>query len=58
MLDISGRRGPWSCDGSMPQCEIMPGLGIGSEWVGEQREGEEIRGRVSFRGETRNRDNI
>jgi hypothetical protein len=42
----------------MPQCEIMPGLGIGSEWVGEQREGEEIRGRVSFRGETRNRDNI
>jgi hypothetical protein len=37
----------------------MPGLGSGSEWVGEQREGERDRGKVFFfGGETRKGDNI
>jgi hypothetical protein len=31
---ISGRRGPWSCEGSVPQCREMPGQGGRSEWVG------------------------
>ena len=35
---INGRRGPWSCEGSMPQCREMPEPGSGSGWVGEQRE--------------------
>ena len=57
--DIKGRRGPWSYEGSMPQCGGMPGLGSGSEWVGEQREGERDRGKVFFfGGETRKGDNI
>jgi hypothetical protein len=38
-LDISGRRGPWSYEGSMPQYRGMPGPGSGSGWVGEQGEG-------------------
>jgi hypothetical protein len=25
LLDINGKRGPWSCEGSMPQCREMPG---------------------------------
>lgn len=32
MLSISGRRGPWSYEGSMPQCREMGGA---SEWVRE-----------------------
>ena len=32
-------RGPWSCEGSRPQCREMPGPGIRSRYVGEQREG-------------------
>jgi hypothetical protein len=40
---ISGRRGPWSWEGSIPQCSGMPGPGSGSGWVGEQGEGEEDR---------------
>ncbi|KRY63751.1 hypothetical protein T11_9870, partial [Trichinella zimbabwensis] len=28
-LDINGRRGPWSCEGFMPQCRGMPGPGMG-----------------------------
>jgi hypothetical protein len=31
MLDINERRGPWSCEGSMPQCRGMPVQGSGSE---------------------------
>jgi hypothetical protein len=23
--DISGKRGPWSCEGSIPQCRGIPG---------------------------------
>jgi hypothetical protein len=38
LLVISGRRGPRSCEGSMPQCRGMPGPGSGSGWVGEQGE--------------------
>ena len=38
LSNINGRRGPWSCEGSVPQCRGMPGQGSGSEWVGEQRE--------------------
>jgi hypothetical protein len=41
---INGRKGPWSCEGSMPQCRGMPGPGSGSGWVGEQGEGEGDRG--------------
>jgi hypothetical protein len=39
-LVINGRRGPWSCEGSMPQCRGMLGPGSWSEWVGEQGERE------------------
>jgi hypothetical protein len=38
-LVINGRRGPWSCEVSMPQYRGMTGPGIGNEWVGEQGEG-------------------
>jgi hypothetical protein len=27
LSDINGRRGPWSCEGSMPQYRGMPGRG-------------------------------
>ena len=27
LLVINERRGPWSCEGSMPQCRRMPGQG-------------------------------
>jgi hypothetical protein len=37
LVKNNGRRGPWSCEGSMPQYRGMPGLGSG--WVGEQGEG-------------------
>jgi hypothetical protein len=50
---INRRRGPWSCNGSMPHCRGMPGPRRGSGWVGEQGEGGEDRGR-----ETRKGDNI
>ena len=39
-LVINGKRGPWSGEGSVPQCRLMPGSGSRSEWVGEQREEE------------------
>jgi len=29
---ISGRRGPWSCEGLMLQCREMPGQGGRREW--------------------------
>ena len=37
--DVNGRRGPLSCEGSMPQCGGMPGPESGIEYVGEQGEG-------------------
>jgi hypothetical protein len=38
LLDINGRRGPWSWEGSMPQCSRIPRQGSGNGWVGEQWE--------------------
>ena len=32
------RKGPWSYEGSMPQCRGMPGQGSRNEWVGKQEE--------------------
>jgi hypothetical protein len=40
-----GRKGPWSCEGSMPQCRGMSGPGSRCVWVGDQGEGKRI---VSF----------
>jgi hypothetical protein len=40
LWDINERRGPWSCEGSMPLCRGIPGEGSRSGWVGEQGEGE------------------
>jgi hypothetical protein len=37
-LGYSGRRGPWSCEGSMPLYRVMPGPESRSGWVGEQGE--------------------
>jgi hypothetical protein len=37
---ISGRRGPWSCEGSMPQYRGMPEPGSLNGLVGDQGEGE------------------
>jgi hypothetical protein len=39
-----GRRGPWSCEDSMPPYGGMPGPKSGSGWVGEQGEGGGDRG--------------
>jgi len=30
---INGRRGPWSCEGSVPQCRKMPERGGLRDWV-------------------------
>ena len=38
------RRGPWSCEGSMPQCGEISGPGSGSGWVLEQGGEKEIGG--------------
>jgi hypothetical protein len=43
LSDINRRRGPWSCEGSMPQCREMPEHGNKSGWVDEQGEGEQNR---------------
>ena len=39
LSDINERTGPWSYEGSMPQCSRIPGPGSGSGWIGEQGEG-------------------
>jgi hypothetical protein len=41
---INGRRGPRSCEVSIPQDRGMPGLGMGVGGLGEQGEGEGDRG--------------
>jgi hypothetical protein len=41
---INERKGPWSCEGCMPQYRGMPGPGSRSGWVGEQSEWGEDRG--------------
>jgi hypothetical protein len=38
LLVLNGKRGPWSCEGPMPQCSGMPAPGSWSGWVGEQGE--------------------
>jgi hypothetical protein len=35
LSDINGRRGSWSCEGSMPQYRGMPGWESRSGWVGQ-----------------------
>jgi hypothetical protein len=52
---INGRRGPWSCEGSMPQYKGMPGPGMGVGGLGSQGGGE---GMGIFGGETGKGDNI
>ena len=52
---INGRRGPWSCEGSMPQYRELPGPGKGSGWVDSRGEREGI---GVFGGETGKGDNI
>jgi hypothetical protein len=47
LLDISGRSGPWSCWGLMPQCRGMPRWEGRSGWVGGEHP---HRGRVGDRG--------
>jgi hypothetical protein len=34
LLGINGRKGPWSCEGSMPQCRGNSGQGGRNGWVG------------------------
>jgi hypothetical protein len=33
---INGKRGPWSCEGSMPQYRGMPGPGMGVGGLGSR----------------------
>jgi hypothetical protein len=35
LLFVNGRKCPWSCEDSMPQCRKMPGQGSKSGWVDE-----------------------
>jgi hypothetical protein len=43
-LVFSGRRSPWSCEGSVPQYRGLPGPVNGSGWVTEHGEGGQERG--------------
>jgi hypothetical protein len=52
---INGRRGPRSCEGSMPHYRGMPGLGMGLGGLGSRRRGE---GEGILGGEARKEDNI
>jgi hypothetical protein len=56
LLDIRGRRSPWSCEELMPQCRGIPGQGSRNGWVSEQGEGG--CDRVVFREEMRKGYNI
>jgi hypothetical protein len=38
LWDINERRGPWSCEGSVPQYRGIPGQGSRSGWLSEQWE--------------------
>ena len=50
-LATNERKGPWFCEGSMPQDRGMPGPGSVSGWFGQQGDG-------VFGGETRKGDYI
>ena len=55
LLDIEGRRGPWFCEGLLPQYSVMPGQGLGvGGLVSSGRED----GLGGSRGETGKEDNI
>jgi hypothetical protein len=56
----NGRGGPWSCEGLIPQCRGMPGLGGSSGWVGEHPQRSSVRrlGIGVCRGEMGKEDNI
>jgi hypothetical protein len=41
-LVINGRKGPWSCEGSMPQYRGMPRMGMGVGGLGSRGKGEGI----------------
>ena len=41
---MNGRRGSWSCEGSVPQYRGMSEPGSKSGWVGEKGEGGEDKG--------------
>ena len=56
LWDISERRGPWSCEGLMPQYRGMSGPGSGSGCVGEQ--GKRGWDRGLFEGEMSKGDKI
>jgi hypothetical protein len=43
-LVINGRRGPWSCEGSMSQYRGMPGPGMGVGGLGSRGRGKGDRG--------------
>ena len=36
---MNERRDPWPCEGSLPQCSVIPGQGNRSGCVSEQGEG-------------------
>jgi hypothetical protein len=52
LVGINGRRGPWSCEDSIPQYRGMPGPGGRHGWVVEQGEGEGIGGFLRGNQET------
>jgi hypothetical protein len=56
LWDISERRGPWFCEGWIPQCRGMPGQGSGNGWLSEERDGGWDRG--IFGGEMRKGNKI
>jgi hypothetical protein len=56
LISHQWRRGPWSCEGSMPQYRGMPGLGSRSGQVGKQ--GQEGGDKSFCEGETRKGDKI
>jgi hypothetical protein len=41
LVSINGRKGPWSCEGSMPQYRGMPGPGTGVGGLGSRGRGVE-----------------
>jgi hypothetical protein len=42
LCSVNRRRGPWSCEGSIPQYRGTPWPGSGSGSIGEQGTGERI----------------